>query len=516
MSSSLSINPYLSSHPLFVYPSSSSNSCSSSNLILPNSIKVLPFSSFSKTPISLNCKKICFSLSLRLKTERKRRVTVVKASGLSVAEVKEDDGEDENPPLIDSENNAKPRRIALFVEPSPFSYVSGYKNRFQNFIKYLREMGDEVMVVTTHEGVPKEFYGAKLIGSRSFPCPWYQKVPLSLALSPRIISEVARFKPDIIHASSPGIMVFGALIIAKLLRVPIVMSYHTHVPVYIPRYTFSWLVKPMWLILKFLHRAADLTLVPSVAIAKDLRAARVTAANKIRLWNKGVDSESFHPRYRSHEMRLRLSNGEPERPLIIHVGRLGVEKSLDFLKSVMDRLPEARIAFIGDGPYREDLEKLFSGMPVVFTGMLQGEELSQAYASGDIFVMPSESETLGLVVLEAMSSGIPVVGARAGGIPDIIPADQEGKTGFLFNPGDLDDCLTKLGPLLQNKEMRETIGKAARQEMEKYDWRAATKKIRNEQYNAAIWFWRKKRAQLLRPLQWLAKRVFPSPKISYR
>ncbi|MBA0581536.1 sulfoquinovosyl transferase SQD2 [Gossypium raimondii] len=516
MSSSLSINPHLSSHPLFVYPSSSSNSCSSSNLILPNSIKVLPFSSFSKTPISLNCKKRCFSQSLRLKTERKRRVTVVKASELSVAEVKEDDGEDENPPLIDSENNSKPRRIALFVEPSPFSYVSGYKNRFQNFIKYLREMGDEVMVVTTHEGVPTEFYGAKLIGSRSFPCPWYQKVPLSLALSPRIISEVARFKPDIIHASSPGIMVFGALIIAKLLCVPIVMSYHTHVPVYIPRYTFSWLVKPMWLVLKFLHRAADLTLVPSVAIAKDLRAARVTAANKIRLWNKGVDSESFHPRYRSHEMRLRLSNGEPERPLIIHVGRLGVEKSLDFLKSVMDRLPEARIAFIGDGPYREDLEKLFSGMPVVFTGTLQGEELSQAYASGDVFVMPSESETLGLVVLEAMSSGIPVVGARAGGVPDIIPADQEGKTGFLFNPGDLDDCLSKLKPLLQNKEMRETIGKAARQEMEKYDWRAATKKIRNEQYNAAIWFWRKKRAQLLRPLQWLAKRVFPSPKISHR
>nr|KJB17032.1 hypothetical protein B456_002G261700 [Gossypium raimondii] len=490
MSSSLSINPHLSSHPLFVYPSSSSNSCSSSNLILPNSIKVLPFSSFSKTPISLNCKKRCFSQSLRLKTERKRRVTVVKASELSVAEVKEDDGEDENPPLIDSENNSKPRRIALFVEPSPFSYVSGYKNRFQNFIKYLREMGDEVMVVTTHEGVPTEFYGAKLIGSRSFPCPWYQKVPLSLALSPRIISEVARFKPDIIHASSPGIMVFGALIIAKLLCVPIVMSYHTHVPVYIPRYTFSWLVKPMWLVLKFLHRAADLTLVPSVAIAKDLRAARVTAANKIRLWNKGVDSESFHPRYRSHEMRLRLS--------------------------VMDRLPEARIAFIGDGPYREDLEKLFSGMPVVFTGTLQGEELSQAYASGDVFVMPSESETLGLVVLEAMSSGIPVVGARAGGVPDIIPADQEGKTGFLFNPGDLDDCLSKLKPLLQNKEMRETIGKAARQEMEKYDWRAATKKIRNEQYNAAIWFWRKKRAQLLRPLQWLAKRVFPSPKISHR
>ncbi|KAF5737224.1 hypothetical protein HS088_TW13G00103 [Tripterygium wilfordii] len=430
---------------------------------------------------------------------------------MTIAELREE--EEECPLLIENEIVSRPRRIALFVEPSPFSYVSGYKNRFQNFIRYLREMGDEVMVVTTHEGVPQEFYGAKIIGSRSFPCPWYQKVPLSLALSPRIISEVSRFKPDIIHASSPGIMVFGALAIAKLLCVPIVMSYHTHVPVYIPRYTFSWLVKPMWLVIKFLHRAADLTLVPSAAIGRDLEAARVTAASKIRLWNKGVDSESFHPRYRSHEMRLRLSNGEPDRPLIVHVGRLGAEKSLDFLKSVMDRLPDARIAFVGDGPYRGELEKMFSGMPAVFTGMLHGEELSQAYASGDVFVMPSESETLGLVVLEAMSSGISVVAARAGGIVDIIPPDQEGKTGFCFSPGDVDDCMAKLKLLLDDCDVRETIGKAARAEMEKYDWKAATKKIRNEQYNAAIWFWRKERAQLLRPLQWLAKRLFPSAEV---
>ncbi|KAI4313362.1 hypothetical protein L6164_026348 [Bauhinia variegata] len=437
---------------------------------------------------------------------------------MTIDEVNSHEEEKDGPSssLLDSENNSRPRRIALFVEPSPFAYVSGYKNRFQNFIKYLREMGDEVMVVTTHEGVPQEFYGAKLIGSRSFPCPWYQNVPLSLALSPRIISEVARFKPDIIHASSPGIMVFGALIIAKLLSVPIVMSYHTHVPVYIPRYTFSWLVRPMWLIIKFLHTAADLTLVPSAAIGRDLQAENVTAANKIRLWNKGVDSDSFHPRFHSHEMRTRLSNGEPEKPLIVHVGRLGVEKSLDFLKSLMDRLPEVRIAFIGDGPYREELEKMFEGMPVVFTGMLGGEELSQAYASGDVFVMPSESETLGLVVLEAMSSGIPVVGARAGGVPDIIPPEVDGKIGHLYTPGDIEDCLSKLKPLLENKELREAMGKAARQEMEKYSWRAATRVIRNEQYNAAIWFWRKKRAHLLRPLQWLAKCFFPSPEVNCR
>ncbi|KAJ9544307.1 hypothetical protein OSB04_024014 [Centaurea solstitialis] len=430
---------------------------------------------------------------------------------MTIEELYKDEEEEGGPPFqVESEITTKPRRIALFVEPSPFAYVSGYKNRFQNFIKYLREMGDEVMVITTHEGVPEEFHGAILVGSRSFPFPWYQKVPLSLALSPRIINEVKQFKPDIIHASSPGIMVFGALAIAKMLSVPIVMSYHTHVPVYIPRYTYSWLVQPMWLVIKFLHRAADLTLVPSAAIAEDLKGAKVAAANQIRLWNKGVDSDGFHPKFKSHEMRVRLSNGEPDRPLIVHVGRIGVEKSLDFLKSVMERIPEARIAFVGDGPYREDLEKLFEGLPAVFTGMLQGEELSQAFASGDIFLMPSESETLGQVVLEAMSSGIPVVAARAGGIPDIIPPDQDGKTGYLFTPGDLEDCLNKLVPLLHDSGLRDKIGQAARGEMEKYDWKAATRVIRNQQYNAAIWFWRKKREELLKPLRWLASCFLPT------
>lgn len=166
-------------------------------------------------------------------------------------------------------------------------------------------------------------------------------------------------------------------------------------------------------------------------------------------------------------------------------------------------------------PCRPELEKMFSGMPVVFTGMLQGVELSQAYASGDVFMMPSESETLGFVVLEAMSSGVPVVAARAGGIPDIIPEEQEGKTSFLFAPGDLDDCMSKIERLLSCREFREAMGKAAREEMEKYDWRAATRKIRNEQYNAAIWFWRKKRAQLLGPLQRLVRRFFKSPQINY-
>ncbi|XP_024385518.1 sulfoquinovosyl transferase SQD2 [Physcomitrium patens] len=388
----------------------------------------------------------------------------------------------------------KPRRVVLFVEPSPFSYISGYKNRYQNFIRYLRQLGDEVLVVTTHHGVPDEFHGAKVIGSWSFPLPWYKAVPMSLALSPRIYNEVKNFKPDIIHASSPGIMVFGALIIAKLVGVPVVMAYHTHVPMYIPKYTFSWLVKPMWLVIKFLHRAADLTLVMSVALGKELKAAGASTAERIRIWRRGVDSDSFHPRFKSAEMRHRITDGKPDTPTIVHVGRLGVEKNLDFLVKVMERIPETRLVFVGDGPYKSDLEQMFEGKNVHFTGMLTGEELSQAYASGDIFITPSESETLGFVVLEAMASGIPVVCARAGGIPDIV--NQNGVTGYLYTPGDVEDCVGKLKALIESPDLRERIGRAGREEVEKYDWLASTRQVRNEEYSAAIWFWRRRKQQL--------------------
>ena len=107
---------------------------------------------------------------------------------------------------------------------------------------------------------------------------------------------------------------------------------------------------------------------------------------------------------------------------------------------------------------RAELEQMFQGKNVHFTGMLLGEELSQAYASGDIFITPSESETLGFVVLEAMASGVPVVCARAGGIPDIV--NQDGVTGFLYTPGDIEDCVGKLKSLLDSQELRERVGQA--------------------------------------------------------
>ncbi|WVZ61424.1 hypothetical protein U9M48_011298 [Paspalum notatum var. saurae] len=179
---------------------------------------------------------------------------------------------------------------------------------------------------------------------------------------------------------------------------------------YIPRYTFSWLVKPMWLIIKFLHRVADLTLVPSVAIGRDLQAARVTAES----WTDSRD-QGLHLSETAHS-EMSLSRCSPACP----------------------QCSRARCK----------AKSCHRPMPVGIT--------------------------LGFVVLEAMSSGVPVVGARAGGIPDIIPEDQEGRTSFLYTPGDVDDCVGKIEQLLSCEELWEAMGRAARKEM-KFDWQAATR-----------------------------------------
>lgn len=390
-----------------------------------------------------------------------------------------------------------PKKVCIMVEPSPFTYVCGYMNRYRNTIKFLTELGCEVLVVAPGKGVaipgadtsafvdqPDEYCGAKVVSAYSFSCPWYGPLPLTFGLSPRIYKEIKAFNPDVIHCSSPGIMWFAALIYSRLLKSPLVYSYHTHVPQYMPKYNISWLVPAMWSVIRFFHNAAHLTLATSSVLADELAEFGAAPKNSISVWKKGVCSETFHPRFKCENMRSKLTQGNPDSPLLLSVGRLGSEKNLTFLKGMLEKIPNARLAFVGDGPAREELEEYFEGTPTYFAGMLHGEELAAAYASADVFVMPSESETLGFVVLEAMASGIPVVAVRAGGIPDILT--REGETGFLYESGDIEGATALVKKLIDDKELRLRIGGAAREEVGLWDWRAATRHLLEVQYPAAM------------------------------
>jgi len=160
---------------------------------------------------------------------------------------------------------------------------------------------------------------------------------------------------------------------------------------------------------------------------------------------------------------------------LLYVGRLGAEKEIESIKPVLEAIPEARLALVGDGPHRQTLEQYFAGTPTNFVGYLKGQELASAYASADAFIFPSRTETLGLVLLEAMAAGTPVVAARSGGIPDIV---TDGVNGYLFDPADEAGALTATRRLFANPEERETLSKSARREAERWGWAAATNQLR--------------------------------------
>lgn len=233
-------------------------------------------------------------------------------------------------------------------------------------------------------------HATQVVNVLGFRMPFYKSATLllSVGLSVRVLWHLLRRRPDVIHVSTPGVLCFAAVLYARLLRVPLVMSYHTHIPEYIPRYTWSGLVAPMWAVIRWCTRRADLTLVTSKAMKQELERNRCRGAS-IDVWQRGVDTEVFHPRHRSEAMRARMmgladgdvssnsgsgtssgsssSGGDgASSPLLVYVGRLGAEKNIAALKGVLEAVPGARLALVGDGPQRAELEELFAGMPVKF------------------------------------------------------------------------------------------------------------------------------------------------------
>jgi glycosyltransferase involved in cell wall biosynthesis len=362
-------------------------------------------------------------------------------------------------------------RIALFTETF-LPKVDGIVTRLCHTISHLQANGHEVLIFSPNGGLT-EFKGARVCGIEGFPLPLYPELKLAIP-RPEIGKALETFCPDLIHIVNPAVLGLGGLFYSKWLRLPLVASYHTHLPEYLKYYGLSWLEGLLWELLKAGHNQARLNLCTSTAMVETLS---IKGIERTALWQRGVDIETFHPRLRSDAMRQRLSQGHPESPLLLYVGRLSAEKEIDRIKPVLETIPQARLALVGDGPHRQDLERHFAGTATHFVGYLGGQELGAAFASADAFVFPSRTETLGLVLLEAMAAGCPVVAARSGGIPDIV---QDGVNGYLFDPNDDRGAITATQKLLANPAERETLRHNARQEAERWGWAAATLQL--EQY----------------------------------
>tara|TARA_B100000945_G_scaffold297587_1_gene276763 strand:- start:599 stop:1732 length:1134 start_codon:yes stop_codon:yes gene_type:complete len=366
-------------------------------------------------------------------------------------------------------------KIAFFTETF-LPKVDGIVTRLTKTIECLVKNGDEVIVFCP-EGCPSNHKGAKIIGVAAMPLPLYPELKLGLP-GPAVSDALEEFQPDLVHVVNPAVLGLGGIWLAKTNNIPLIASYHTHLPKYLEHYGMGMLEPLLWELLKAAHNQALLNLCTSTAMVKELESKGI---RRTALWQRGVDTDSFRPEFRTNQMRKKLLGEYPDTDsLLIYVGRLSAEKQIERIKPVLENIPDASLALVGDGPYRNQLEKIFENTKTNFIGYLAGEELASAYASGDIFLFPSSTETLGLVLLEAMAAGCPVIGANKGGIPDII---NDGINGCLYEPDQKDkgelSLIEATRRIIYNPDKKETMRLSAREEAEKWGWDKATLQLKN-------------------------------------
>ena len=366
-------------------------------------------------------------------------------------------------------------KIAFFTETF-LPKVDGIVTRLTKTIEYLVKNGDEVMIFCP-EGCPENHMGSKVIGVAAMPLPLYPELKLGLP-GPAVSDALEDFQPDLIHVVNPAVLGLGGIWLAKTNNIPLIASYHTHLPKYLEHYGMGMLEPLLWELLKAAHNQALLNLCTSTAMVDELENKGI---RRTALWQRGVDTDTFKPEFRSEEMRKKLLGDYPDKgSLLIYVGRLSAEKQIERIKPVLEAIPNACLALVGDGPYRNQLEKIFENTKTNFIGYLSGNELASAYASGDIFLFPSSTETLGLVLLEAMAAGCPVIGANKGGIPDII---NDGVNGCLYNPDENDNgeksLINATKKILLDNTRKEKMRLAARAEAERWDWNQATLQLKD-------------------------------------
>ena len=365
-------------------------------------------------------------------------------------------------------------RVVLYTETF-LPHVDGMVTRLTHTLDWLNRMGDEALVIAPSlEGLPREHAGAPVIGAPSMVIPMYRDLKFGFpALFPRISDAIDEFAPDVIHVANPFLTSVGGVQYARRRGVPLVASFHTQVAEYVSRYQLGWLRQPLWRHVVRLHNQADVNLCTSSPMQSMLRDRGVP---DVALWAPGVDAQRFTPVYRSVAWRERLTGGRPDATILLYVGRLAPEKTLERLLPTLRQLPNSHLAFVGAGPEAATLKRVFRGAPVTFVGSLSGDDLAAAYASADMFALPSSTETLGLAAIEAMASGLPVIGADRGGIPDIV---VDGETGLLFDPDRPETLLRAATTLAEDATLRQRMGAAALSRARAWTWEASTAGLRD-------------------------------------
>lgn len=360
-------------------------------------------------------------------------------------------------------------RVALFT--GNYNHIrDGVSLTLNRLVHYLESQNIPVLVFGPSNKKPAIDHCGELVVTPSIPMlvPGREEYRIATRFPRSAKKRLKEFNPTLIHIATPDGLGIGALRWAKKNDIPVVTSYHTHFLSYTDYYSLylSPIQKPFKMMMKWFYKQFAHTYVPTQSMIEELH--REGIPGNMKIWSRGIDTERFSPTKRDMEWRRKVGFQDDE-IVVTFVSRLVWEKELRTFIDSVNRLqkvnPKVRALVVGNGPAQEEAEKLLPSAH--FTGFAKGEDLAKAYASADIFMFPSHTETFGNVTLEAMASGLPCIVADAIGSKSLV---NDGLNGFHAEKENVDDFTRQLEKVVSDPEKRKEMGKMSREMALEYQW----------------------------------------------
>ncbi len=355
-------------------------------------------------------------------------------------------------------------KIAVFTDT--FDEINGVASVYQRLVEYCidKNIHLELFALSNKTSI-EEKNNVKIHRIKTL-IPMEIQPDLSfdlIWLNPRLVSYFRNNKFDLIHVATPGTMGLNALLLSRIYKIPIIATYHTHIPEYVKERVNKIIKKTnlkidriaqgseslTWEFMKIYYNRFKLVLAPSEYTKKYLEEKLKI---KIEIFSHGVDINLFNPKKFDNNFKEQYNLGLSA----LYVGRIAAEKNLDFLVDVFKEVNGINLVFVGDGPHRKDLEKKGNSL---FLGFKTGEELAKIYASCDFFVFPSTTDSFGMVVLEAMASGLPILVSDKGGPKEVI---LDNMNGFVIKSNDKKEWKEKIMLLAKDAKLRKKMGAMSR------------------------------------------------------
>lgn len=367
-------------------------------------------------------------------------------------------------------------RVAVVTETYP-PEVNGVALTIDRLVRGLQAQQHEVQVVRPRQAKSETVLGTdslEQVLTRGLPIPRYPHLRMGLPAKRALVSLWTRQRPDVVHVATEGPLGWSALQAARKLKLPISSDFRTNFHAYSRHYGMGWLQKPIAAYLRKFHNQAHCTMVPTPGLQAELAAM---GFERLLVVARGVDTQRFDPAARSATLRATWG-AQPDDLVVLCVGRLAAEKNLALLVQAFDAMhhvnPKMRLVVVGDGPEREHLRTLCPH--AVLTGARSGAELAQHYASADIFLFPSLTETYGNVTPEAMASGLAVLAFDYAAAAELI---THGGNGLLAPFGDEAAFVRRAADLAASPALVAQLRQGARASTLALDWSRIVAQVEN-------------------------------------